>query len=202
MVIRRRGSDRPGGSQRAAWSFRNPRVGTRVILLLLVPLAALAVVTGAANWREVTQANRLQTFQTAVRTSFQVGGIADAVAEERTASVRKRFAAPGSSSALLRAKQAAVDRRIRQLSASQASAPDGQDVAGRLDAAARQLFALRSRAPALSAPSIQRAYQQIIDNLDTLERDLESGSPTRGPATAVFATLAIRAAGTTDRFQC
>jgi hypothetical protein len=63
------------------------RVGTKLMLLVLLPVCVLlgfTSVTAVSDWRS---ANELRSFQSAAQTSFATAGLAGQLATERTAAV-------------------------------------------------------------------------------------------------------------------
>jgi hypothetical protein len=66
------------------------RVGTKLMVLVLLPvcgLLAFASVAAIDHWRA---ADRLRDFRSATRLSFAAAGVAEAVANERTAVIVSR----------------------------------------------------------------------------------------------------------------
>lgn len=192
MAIRNRARrPRPRAVAVFRWLGRM-RVGTRVVLLLLVPMSALLVVTGIANFHGIARSRDLEQFQRRANASFIVSDIAGTVANERTLTVRNHLEA--ADAAALRAEQERVDRRIAEASRGAVVAGDADDLNGRLNAVRRQLFALRLRAEAMTTADIEQGYAQIIETLEAIERDLTALPPTRDVATAAFADLTMRSA--------
>lgn len=169
------------------------RVGTRVVLLLLIPMTALLVVTGVANWNGVSRARQLEQFQRRAEASFDVSPIAEAVAHERSSAIRTSLLTETPRSTT-QAQHTRVDRLIATVSRTATEGGDTEDLKGRLSAVSRQLFALRLRVPAMTTADIQQDYGQAIDTLESLQRDLTAEPPTRDVATAAFADLAMRSA--------
>jgi PAS domain S-box-containing protein len=170
------------------------RVGTKLLLLVLIPtcgLFAFATVTAIDHWQA---ANRLREFRDATRQSFASAGVAEALASERLAV----------SAGLLGDMRPAERRRIAEAeravdAAFQRAAPqtpDAQapvDVAGRLETARRQLDTLRQQA-ATGSLGLQETIEQygvIVRGVSGIVRDLDSGRPSRGTGRAADAYVAL-----------
>ena len=177
------------------------KVGTKLMLLVLLPVCVLlgyTTITGVSDWRS---ASELRNFRTATQVSVATAGLADQLAAERTAAVLLRLPA-GAQTAARAAQTAArlataqrhVDRALRQAGESVGGESTGTvDVAGRLDAARRQLGALRLQVAAgsLSVQQISDSYSVIISNLVNTVGSLIAGRPTRASGRAADAYLAI-----------
>jgi PAS domain S-box-containing protein len=169
------------------------KVGTKLMLLVLLPvcvLLAFTTVTAVADWRS---ASELGAFRTATQLSAATAGLADKLAAERTASVLARLRPGGQATAALALAQRDTDQALRQAERDAASWQGAVDVAGRLDAARRQLGALRLQAAAgsLSVQGIQDSYSVIVSNLIATVGSLIAGRPTRASGRATDAYLAI-----------
>lgn len=190
MATPRRTSPQPVTRSRAFPGLARLRIGTRLLLLLLVPTVALLAITSVANWRDLRQLNDIERYQQATATSTKVAAIADRVARERAASIRARREPSASTRRARDAQRAAVDRLVAEVSRTEAHVTT-TDVDGTLSAVDRQLFSLRLRADALSATALQEAYGQPMDVLASLRRALTAASPTQDITTAAIAGAAI-----------
>ena len=165
------------------------KVGTKLMLLVLLPVCVLlgfTSVNAVADWRF---ANVLGSYQTATQMSFATAALADQLAAERTAAVlagrASWYAEPGRAGL----GAADVNKALQQAEDSAAGWHGTVDVAGRLDAASRQLGALRLQVSAgsLSAEEISDSYSVIINDLINTVGDLiaagrhrpRAGQPTR-----------------------
>jgi PAS domain S-box-containing protein len=169
------------------------KVGTKLMLLVLLPVCVLLGFTGLtalADWREASQ---LQDFRTATRLSFATAGVADRLAAERTATALLRVQGGAQAQAALSAAQRDVNRALQ-------SARDGAvgwngtvDVAGRLDADRRKLAALRLQAASgsLSVPDISTSYGVIVNDLINTVGQLVEDRPLQTSGQAADAYLAI-----------
>ena len=90
------------------------RVGTKLMLLALLPVGVLVgfmTITAVNDW---DAARDLQTFQAATRQAFALGGVADQLARERTAAVLLRLQPSPAHQAGLAAAQRGVDQALRR----------------------------------------------------------------------------------------
>ena len=169
------------------------KVGTKLMLLVLLPVCVLLAFTGVtavADWRS---ANELRNFRTATQLSFATAGVADQLAAERTAAVLLRLRPDGQTEAGLALTQRDTNQALRQAERNAASWYGTVDVAGRLDAVRRQLGALRLQVAAgsLSVQEITDSYSVIVSNLITTVGGLIAGRPTQASGRAADAYLAI-----------
>jgi signal transduction histidine kinase/HAMP domain-containing protein len=166
------------------------RVGTRLLLLLLVPTGALLAITSVANWRDLQQVREIERYQQLAATSSSVADLSDELARERAVTIRARRTPTASLKRGRTAQQKAVDTALASISRTE-SRTLSADVDGTLSAVDRQLFSLRLRADALSVPALQEGYGQAIDVLASLRRALSAPSPTQAITTAAIADAAI-----------
>ncbi|WP_415954278.1 nitrate- and nitrite sensing domain-containing protein [Streptomyces sp. KLOTTS4A1] len=149
-----RGAGEPRAQERAAGDqaagdraapatpvFARLHVGTKLLLLALLPvgvLLALTVVSATGQWRE---AGRLQDFDRATRVSFAAGALADALAEERLATVSDRLRpGPQAEQGLAEARR---DTVAALAEATRSAAEEGGRFTERTDAIGRSLKDLR-----------------------------------------------------------
>lgn len=171
------------------------RVGTKLMLLVLLPvcvLLGLTVLSALAQWRD---ANVLRGFRTATQVSFATASASDELAVERTAAVLRRLRVGAVTRTQLAAAQRDATSALRRARTAGA-ARDGEldvDVAGRLDAARRQLEALRlqTSAGSLAPQEIAEAYGDIVRELLAVVGDLDAGRPSRASGRAADAYLGI-----------
>ena len=183
---------------RAPGSARPPllarlRVGTKLMLLVLLPVCVLVgftTLTAVADWRA---ANELQNFQAAARLSVATAGLADRLAAERTAAVLLRLRPTAQARAGLAAAQHDVNQALHQAGERAAGWNGAQDVAGRLGAVSRQLGALRLQTAAGSLPvqQIAQSYSVIVSDLINTVEGLVAGRPTPASGRAADVYLAI-----------
>ena len=169
------------------------RVGTKLMLLVLLPvcgLLAFTVVSALAQWRD---ADALRDFRTATRLSFATAGVAGALAAERTATVLDQVRTGAVTGDERASAQRDVNAALRRAEEGAAGVTGQVDVAGRLDAAGRQLRALRLEASAgsLAAREIAEGYGNIIRDVLDIVRDLDAGRPSRASGRAADAYVGI-----------
>ena len=162
-------------------------------MLVLLPLCALlasAIVSAAQNQRD---ANRLRDFRSATRQSFLAADVAQALAAERAATAVRRVRPTSVTRPELVTTQRRVDAALRRAERQVTRREQSLDVAGRLDAARRQLEALRVQAAAgsLSAEEIASGYSAIADSLFAIVRSLDASRPAPAAARAADAYLAL-----------
>ena len=90
------------------------KVGTKLMLLVLLPVGVLLGFTGVtalADWRAASQ---LQDFRAATRLSFATAGVAGQLAVERTAAAMVRLRSGAQAQAGLDAAQRGVNHALRQ----------------------------------------------------------------------------------------
>ncbi|HEX9355540.1 MAG TPA: PAS domain S-box protein [Streptosporangiaceae bacterium] len=169
------------------------RVGTKLMLLALLPVCVLLGFTTLTAVSDGRAANDLQNFQAATRLSFATAGLADRLAAERTAAVLLRLQPAAQASAGLATAQDNVNRALRQAEKHAAAWNGTVDVAGRLGAASRQLGALRlqTAARSLPLPQISSSYAVIVNDLINTVGELIAGQPTLASGRAADAYLAI-----------
>jgi PAS domain S-box-containing protein len=169
------------------------RVGTKLMLLVLLPVGVLVgfmTITAVNDWDAAAD---LQQFQTQTRQSFAVANVMEQLATERTAAVLLRLQPTPAHQAGLATAQRGVDRALHQ--AGPQAGPDTRmvNLAGRLSAASGQLGALRQQTAAgsLSAIQISHDYDVIVTDLLGAAGDLLEGPPTQDADQAADAYLAI-----------
>ena len=168
-------------------------VGTKLIVLVLVPvcgLVAFMLIAALDQWRD---ANRLRDFRTGTQLSFAIAEVADALASERTATVLRQLDPDAVPAAELTSAQRAVGDALRRATERAASVTGPVDTAGRLDAVRRQLGALRLQtgAGSLTEQEVAEAYGDIVRDLLDVVRDLDAGRPSRASGRAADAYLAM-----------
>ena len=108
------------------------KVGTKLMLLVLLPVCVLLGFTGLtalADWRAASQ---LQDFGAATRLSFATAGVAGQLATERTAAAMVRLRPGAQAQAGLGAAQRDVNQALHQAQDRAAGWNGTVDVAGQL----------------------------------------------------------------------
>ena len=169
------------------------RVGTKLTLLVVIPTCGLVVFASLSaidHWRE---ADRLREFRTDTRLSFAVAGVAEAVANERSAVVAGRLGVRSADRRRIAAARRAVDAGLRRAAALAPGERAPVDVADRLDTARRGLDALRKQAAggSLGLNEIVEEYGGIVRGLVGIVRDLDSARPSRDTGRAADAYVAL-----------
>ncbi|MEU3335891.1 nitrate- and nitrite sensing domain-containing protein [Streptomyces sp. NPDC006668] len=168
------------------------RVGSKLMLLVLLPVAAMLAFTAFSAVAQWQQARELDLFHTATRVSFETTGVSDAVARERIAAVLARLRPDRDTLGERAAAERSTDRALTTAT-ERAGAWSGADVAGELGAFGRQLHAIRAQTDtgSLSASAVVQQYQTVQDELLDTVADLESGGPTRAAGRAADAHIAL-----------
>jgi PAS domain S-box-containing protein len=169
------------------------RVGTKLMLLVLLPLCGLLAFASLAvidHWR---QADRLSEFRSATRLSFAAAAAAEALANERTAMTLSRLGVRSVDRGRIAAAKRAVDAAVRRAAAQAPGESAPVDVAGRLQSARSELDALRLQAAngSLGSNEIVEEYGVIARGLVGIVRDLDSGRPSRDTGRAATAHVAL-----------
>ena len=181
----------PGGTRTPL--LARLKVGTKLMLLVLLPVCVLLGFTGLtalADWRAASQ---LQDFRAATRLSFATAGVAGQLATERTAAAMVRLRPGAQAQAGLGAAQRDVNQALHQAQASAADWHGSVDLAGRLAVARKQLAALRLRVAggSLSVPDISTSYGARVNELISTAGDLIEDRPPQSSGQAPDAYLAI-----------
>ena len=168
------------------------RVGTKLMLLVLLPVGVLVgfmTITAVNDW---DAASDLQAFQASTRQAFALAGVVDQLARERTAAVLLRLQPSPAHRAGLAAAQRGVDQELRRAGQQAGGGTGMVNVAG-LSAAARRLGALRQQTAAgsLSTTQISQGYDVINTDLIGADGDLLEGAPTQDSGQAADAYLAM-----------
>jgi signal transduction histidine kinase len=169
------------------------RVGTKLMLLVLLPVCVLLGFTGVtalADWRA---AGQLQDFRAATRLSFATAGVAGHLATERTAATLVRLRPGARAQAGLGAAQRDVNQALHQAQDNAADWNGTVDMAGRLATAREQLAALRHKVAggSLSVPDISTSYGARVNDLISTVGDLIEPRPPQNSGQAPDAYLAI-----------
>jgi PAS domain S-box-containing protein len=169
------------------------RVGTKLMLLVLLPVCVLLGFTSLTTLADWKAANELQHYRAGTRLSAATAGLADRLAVERTAAVLLRLQPTEQPRTGLAAAQRAVDQELQQARQRAMGWHGEVDVAGRLGAARRQLAAVRLQvsAGALSVQQITGAYGPIVNDLINSVGELIAGRPTQASGRAADTYLAI-----------
>jgi len=169
------------------------RVGTKLLLLVLLPVCGLLVFASIAaidHWRA---ADHLRSFQSETRLSFASANALGTLADERTAVTLGRLGVRSFDRQQIAGAQRAVDAALRRASPQAPEAHWPVDVAGRLRSARRQLDALRRQAATASLGPQQAVdeYSLIARLVFSIVRDLDSGRPSRATGRAATAYVAL-----------
>jgi PAS domain S-box-containing protein len=168
-------------------------VGAKLMLLVLLPVGVLlgfTIAEAASNWRTALS---LRDFQNATEQSFAATDVAAALAEERMAAALTVLRPGDAGIQRLHAAQAGVDAALK-VGTGRAGAWVGTvDLGGRLDAALRQLNAVRVElvSNSLTVPESADAYGSIMRDLLRTVGQLDAAAPTRPSARASQAYVAI-----------
>jgi PAS domain S-box-containing protein len=172
------------------------RVGTKLMLMALLPVGVLVAVAVVAVFNAWHAADDLRGFRAATQESFAAGDLAHALSDERAAAVLARLQPGSAADPAVRAAQRRTDVTLGRMADHAASVRLPVDVAGRLAAIRRQLQAPRLQAAvgSTSDATIADSYGLIVRDVLDLARNLDSGRrrPTatvRYPADAYVAIL-------------
>jgi signal transduction histidine kinase len=176
------------------------KVGTKLMLLVLLPVCVLLGFTGFTALADWHAASQLQDFRAATGLSFATAGVAGQLATERTAAAMVRLRPGAQAQAGLGAAQRDVNQALHQAQDRAADWNGTVDVAGRLAAAREQLAALRLRVAggSLSVPDISTSYgarvNDLIGTVGALIEDRPPQSSGQGPDAYLAMLQAIEAA--------
>jgi signal transduction histidine kinase len=168
-------------------------VGTKLMLLVLLPVCVLLGFTGLTALADWHAASQLQDFRAATRLSFATAGVAGQLATERTAAAMVRLRPGVQAQAGLGAAQRDVNQALHHAQDSAADWHGSIDVAGRLAMARKQLAALRVRVAggSLSVPDISTSYGTRVNELISTAGDLIGVRPAQSSGQAPDAYLAM-----------
>ena len=169
------------------------KVGTKLMLLVLLPVCVLLGFTGFTALADWHAASQLQDFRAATRLSFATAGVAGQLATERTAAAMVRLRPGAQAQAGLGAAQRDVNQALHQAHDRAADWHGSVDVAGRLALARKQLAALRLRAAggSLSVPDISASYGTRVNDLIGTVGDLIEDRPPQSSGQTPDAYLAM-----------
>ena len=169
------------------------KVGTKLMLLVLLPVCVLLGFTGFTALADWHAASQLQDFRAATRLSFATAGVAGQLATERTAAAMVRLRPGAQAQAGLGAAQRDVNQALHHAQDSAADWHGSVDVAGRLALARKQLAALRLRAAggSLSVPDISASYGTRVNDLIGTVGDLIEDRPPQSSGQTPDAYLAM-----------
>src|ERR1700757_195438 len=111
------------------------KVGTKLMLLVLLPVCVLLGFTTATAVSDWHSANELRSFQSATQMSFATASLAGQLAEERTAAELLTLRSGAEDQSGLASAERGVNRALSEAESSAAGGHGTVDVAGRLDAA-------------------------------------------------------------------
>ncbi len=163
-------------AQQAMTLFARIRVGTKLLLLALLPvgvLLTLTIVSAAGQWRE---ADRLRDFDRSTRVSFAAGTLADALAQERLASMLDTLR-PGPE-AVRRLADARRTTTSALTEAERRAAQEGR-FADRIDSIEQGLNELRHRhdTGSITADHVAAGFGAVVLEVVELVAAVESREP-------------------------
>lgn len=169
------------------------RVGTKLLLLVLLPVVALLAFASIAAIDHWHSADRLREFRRATQLSFASAAALQALADERTARTLDEIEVPAAERPRIVAAQRATDAAVRRAFPQTPEGQEGVHVAATLRTARRELDALRVRLDrgSLSASEAVEAYGVIGRRLFGIVRDLDSDWPSRSTGRAADAYVAL-----------
>jgi signal transduction histidine kinase len=169
------------------------KVGTKLMLLVLLPVCVLLGFTGFTALADWHAASQLQDFRAATRLSFATAGVAGQLATERTAAAMVRLRPGAQAQAGLGAAQRDVNQALHEAQDRAADWHGSVDVAGRLAVARKQLAALRLRAAggSLPVPDISTSYGTRVNDLIGTVGDLIEDRPPQSSGQRPDAYLAM-----------
>jgi len=181
----------PGGTRTPL--LARLKVGTKLMLLVLLPVCVLLGFTGLTALADWHAASQLQDFRAATRLSFATAGVAGQLATERTAAAMVRLRPGAKAQAGLGAAQRDVNQALHQAQVSAADWRGPIDLAGRLAVARKQLASLRLRVAggSLPVPEISTSYGARVNELISTAGGLIKDRPPQSSGQAPDAYLAI-----------
>ena len=184
---------KPGPGDTRTPPLARLKVGTKLMLLVLLPVCVLLGFTGLTALADWHAASQLQDFRAATRLSFATAGVAGQLATERTAAAMVRLRPGVQAQAGLGTAQRDVNQALYQAQDSAADWHGSLDVAGRLAMARKQLAALRLRVAggSLSVPDISTSYGTRVNELISTAGDLIGVRPPQSSGQAPDAYLAM-----------
>ncbi|WP_318722601.1 PAS domain S-box protein [Streptomyces albicerus] len=184
---------RAGGTRARIPLLARLRVGTKLMLLVLLPVSGLLAFTVFAAVTEWNEARTLRDFRTTTRVSFALATLTEALARERLAEVlvEVRPDRPGVTDERDAARRA-TDRALTAAKGSAADITGQPDVVGQLDARGRQLFATRleSGSGSFTGTEIGQKYASLTNDLLNTVHHLDSSRPSRASGRAADGYLA------------
>jgi PAS domain S-box-containing protein len=164
------------------------RVGTKLMLLVLLPVCSLLVFASIATVGDWRAARRLRDFRADARLSFGTAAALTAVQDERRATALERLGVR-SDGRQIAALQRATDAALRRAVPPTPGRRSGVDAAARLRVARRHLDALRRQAAAgsVGVQQIIEDYGRIDRELYGIVRDLDDARPTQATNEATIA---------------
>jgi PAS domain S-box-containing protein len=193
VVAGRRDVRKPGPGDTRTPPLARLKVGTKLMLLVLLPVCVLLGFTGLTALADWHAASQLQDFRAATRLSFATAGVAGQLATERTAAAMVRLRPGAQAQAGLGAAQRDVNQALHQAQDNAADWHGSIDVAGRLAMARKQLAALRLRVAggSLSVPDISTSYGDRVNELISTAGDLIGVRPPQSSGQTPDAYLAM-----------
>ncbi|MBV9415452.1 MAG: nitrate- and nitrite sensing domain-containing protein, partial [Solirubrobacterales bacterium] len=180
-------------ARRLAWPLTRLRVGTKLLLLAMLPAACvvtLAAISAASDFRA---AHRLSTYRAQARLSFVLESLAVELDHERRAAALVSLDPGAGSDALLDAYERATSQGFVQVRARAPHVPAPVDVVGDMEAARAQREALVRQLYARSLGPQQAIvqYSAIAQSVLGLAAALDGGAPSPTLARAATAYGAL-----------
>jgi len=169
------------------------KVGTKLMLLVLLPVGVLLGFTTTNAVEDFRAAGQQQDFRAETQLSFATAAVADQLAGERAAAVMLRLRPGAQARVALRTAQRDVDQALSRARASAAGRPGSAAADGRLAAVGRQLIPLRLRVAvaSLPVPDISGSYGALVTGLISTTGELIQDKPLQSSGRAADAYLAI-----------
>jgi PAS domain S-box-containing protein len=165
------------------------RVGTKLLLLAMLPVCAVVALAAAAAVSHYRTADRLSGYRAQARLSFVLAPLAVELAHERRHAAMVQLDPGAAERAQLAASERATTRAFEQARARAVRVEGPVDVVGDLAAARRQRQALVLQLHAGSLPPAQAIarYSVIVENVLGVAAALDRGAPSPASATAASA---------------
>ncbi len=169
--------------------IKRMRVGTKLLLLALLPVCCVAALVVVSVVSDLRTAHQLSSYRGRARLSFALAPLTDDLAHERRAAALVRLDPGPAQHPQLVAYERATTQAFEQARARAVRVAAPVDVVGGLDAARRQRQALglQLAAGSLAPEQAIAGYSLIIQNVLGLAAALDGGAPTPASAGAAAA---------------
>src|SRR6478752_2122105 len=174
--------------------IRRMRVGTKLLLLAMLPVGCVAALVVVSAFSDFRTADRLSSYRAVARlSSSALAPLAVDLAHERRAAVEVRVNPGPAQDAQLVAYERATTRAFQQARARAVHVAAPVDVVGGLDAASRrrQALVLQLHAGSLAPEQAISGYSLITQNVLGLAAAPDGGapSPASGRAAAAYGSI-------------